>query len=387
MEILRQYRDSALADGLAWPDYSRARAESGFTSRASGSLSSLQGLTGYGIGDVLRDTNVIIDACRRGRKLHTDLFGPDVSLPRVSTAPISYGHANVLGCPLIFPEDPNGDVGVEHAFQNVSLEETIEAVRQADPSTWPDTGEMPFYLEQHRQLTEAFPGENVTFSFVKEGPITTAWILRGEQFFLDLMDHPGRTAELLEAVTDSIVDYDRLVRGIFGTPGLPDPYGAGMADDIASMVPASLFESHVLPFWDRYYRGLTTGRRVAHVEDLRPNQLPALESIGLCRFDPSVSPKLKPAVIHETIRVPFDWRLVSFHYPALNEQAVREWVWQAAAAGASGVITITDSTMCNDETAEKVRAFVEAARRAEEHIAAGKDRAELLSWCTENRGP
>jgi hypothetical protein len=47
------------------------------------------------------------------------------------------------------------------------------------------------------------------------------------------------------------------------------------------------------------------------------------------------------------------------------------------------VITIEASDMCDDKTAAKVRAFIEAGRLAEEHIAAGKDRTEMLPWCDE----
>ena len=144
MKINGQYRELALTDGLAWPDYNSAREEAGFLCRARGSLFSLLGVTGYSTGESLRDTNVLIDAFRRGRKLYRELFGSDVSDPNVSTAPISYGHANVLGCPLIFPDDPNGDVGVEHAFQDMPLEGVIDAIRKSDPSSWPDAGEMPF---------------------------------------------------------------------------------------------------------------------------------------------------------------------------------------------------------------------------------------------------
>ena len=52
------------------------------------------------------------------------------------------------------------------------LEGAIDAIRKSDPSSWPDAGEMPFYLEQHRRLSEAFPDENISFAFVKEGPLT-----------------------------------------------------------------------------------------------------------------------------------------------------------------------------------------------------------------------
>jgi hypothetical protein len=150
-----------------------------------------------------------------------------------------------------------------------------------------------------------------------------------------------------------------------------------MADDIAAMVPARLFEEFVIPYWDQYYRGLTTGARSAHVEDLRPEQLPFLERIGLSQYDPSISPKLNPRLIRDGCRVPFAWRLESFHYPTLTPQDVTDWVFQAVADGASSVFTSIDGIVCRTENVPKVMAFIAAAREAKRILKAGGSRVEI----------
>ena len=150
-----------------------------------------------------------------------------------------------------------------------------------------------------------------------------------------------------------------------------------MCDDLASMVPPRLFGELVIPYWELFYQARTTGRRSAHVEDLRPAQLPFLEEIGLSSFDPSISPKLNPRLIVENCRVPFGWRLGSFHYLTMTCQDVRDWVFQAVADGASSVFTHVEALMCRDENVPKITAFIEAAGRAKEMFGNGASRTEV----------
>jgi hypothetical protein len=155
------------------------------------------------------------------------------------------------------------------------------------------------------------------------------------------------------------------------------PHGAGLCDDLASFVPARLFPDFVLPYWEQYYAGMTIGARHAHVEDLRAAQLPFLEEIGLTRYDPSISPKLTPAIIAEHCRVPFLWRLGSFHYREMSCEDVEDFVFRSAADGASGVITYVAEIMCHDEGVQKVHAFIRAAKEARGLLDEGCPRAEL----------
>jgi hypothetical protein len=46
---------------------------------------------------------------------------------------------------------------------------------------------LPFYLDYQRKLQEAFPDENVRFFFKAEGPLTTAYSLRRDGFFMTFM--------------------------------------------------------------------------------------------------------------------------------------------------------------------------------------------------------
>lgn len=355
------------------PDYTTAREQAGFHWAAAGSAGALIQLTGIPIREFNLNPKACIEVYRKGWPLHRELFGTEVGLPEPGIPEISYGHVNALGSELIFPE--GGEVGQTHIYE--SLADGIEALRR--PVDFARAGRAPFYLDFYRQIQVAFPGRKIRFPWKMEGPVTTAWELRGDGFFTDLFDNPVGVREFLRLVTDSILEFHRFRCSVDGTRA-GNPTGAGLADDVASMVPPALWRELVLPYWEQYYCGQTTGRRSAHVEDLRPPQLPFLEEIGLASYDPSISPKLNPALIASACRVPFDWRLGGFHYERLTVREVEDVVYLAAADGASRVTTHTEECMCTPATAEKVKIFVRAAKRIQQELSRGITRSEIRDW-------
>ena len=352
------------------PDYPTARQVAGFDWAVSGSQDALRGLTGTPIREFNLKPEVCIETYRKGRPLHREFFGPDVDLPGLLTPAISYGHINCLGSELIFPE--NGEVG--HTPLYGSLKEGIAALEK--PLDFAKAGMMPFYIDFLHQMQAAFPTESVGFYFKSEGPVTTAWALRGEDFFTDIYDDPDAAKEFLRLTTASIIEYSRFQSNLFKRP-LINPSGAGICDDIASMINPDLWPEFVMPYWEQYFGGLTTGTRGAHVEDLRPAQLKFLEEIGLSSYDPSISPKLNPRIIAAGCRVPFTWRLGSFHYNDLTLVEVEDFVFQAAADGATGITTGMEASLCNKSAVSKVHAFVAAAKEAKRMVNTGASRSDV----------
>lgn len=362
----------------AKPNYETLRAETKFHWHVGSDYSALLELTNIPIREFNLNPSAGIHLYRKGRPMLREMFGEQVELPGIATPHISYGHVNGLGSKLIFPE--GGEVAHEHIYS--SLEEGIEALKK--PVGFVTAGMAPFYIDYRQKLQQAFPDENVGFSYGLEGPITTAYELRGDGIFYDLMDEPELIKEFLGLVTDSIIEFHRF-RCVLDNCAEINPDGAGMCDDISSMVPPRLFSEFVLPHWEQYYNGKTTGKRHAHVEDLRPDQLIYLEEIGLFGYDPSISPKINPKIIREKCRVPFGWRLGSFHYPALSCDDVRDFVFKAVADGASSVFTSIEGTMCNEESIRKVHAFIGAAKEAEKMLNEGATR-EQVGQCVSEAG-
>lgn len=351
------------------PDYDNARQEAGFSWHISGSQGALMELSGVPIREFNLDPESCIEAYRHGRPRLREMFGEDVPLPGLCTPAVSYGHANALGAELTFPED--GEVGHTSVYQ--SLQEGIAALQE--PVDFSGKGMVPFYLEFRRRLQEAFPGEAVGWGFKHEGPLTTAWALRGHGFFTDIYDQPQQAKEFLRLVTDSIIHYRHFTCRIYGLPEVA-PSG-GLADDIAAMIAPGLWDEFVLPYWEQYYRGITDGSRHVHVEDLREEHLKFLEQAGIAHYDPSISPKLNPAVITAGCRVPFSWRLGCIDYHAMDETAVANFVYRAVADGASNVFTVITSILCREPNIGKVQAFIAAAKDANDRLRQGIGRQEI----------
>jgi hypothetical protein len=352
------------------PDYENLRKKAGFSWDALATETAMARLAGASMRDFYLDPETCIRAYRQGRPALRELLGADVRLPSVSTPATGYGHVNGLGATLHFPED--GSIASDHLYP--TLEEGIQALRE--PVNFSRAGMMPFYVNFRDTLRVAFPNEPVAFSWSLEGPITTAWKLRGEGFFTDLYDDPAGVKTFLDLVVESILAFHRVIAAVQDAPVI-NPNSGHLCDDIASMVPVNQWRELVLPGWDRYYDGKTAGRRTAHVEDLKPAQLGFLEEIGLSSYDPSVSRQLNPRIIAEKCRVPFKWILFNFQCRNLSSPEVADFVFQAVADGVSRVECHVAEDMLSPEAIRKVHAFIEAARTAGRMLADGSTREEI----------
>ena len=152
-----------------------------------------------------------------------------------------------------------------------------------------------------------------------------------------------------------------------------------MVDDVSSMFSPRSWLEFVLPYQNAFFERTTTGRRSAHIEDLKPDHLLFLEDLQLSRIDPSISGHISPPDIRDRCRVAFGWRLGSFHYHTMSCQNVVHCVFQAAADGASSVFTYVADSMCNPETVPKVHAFITAAKEVEQMFKSGSDRADIAA--------
>lgn len=354
------------------PDYAVLRDQAGFEGGAFIAFYLAMEALEINYQDFNLDPKAAIKVFTEGRKLVEDLYGPEFKMSNPCTPPISYGHLSCLGVDLVFPE--NGEVHCPHKYADSDLQEIIDLLRK--PVDFASSGLAPFYMDYHSRLQKEFPGENVNFSYKKEGMVTTAYLLRGDRFFTDIFDEPEKIKELFDAIVDSTLEFEMFLRRYRGQP-LENKTGGGFADDIAAMIPPYLYDELVLPYWEKLLCGLTSGKRSAHVEDLQKDHLPYLEKINLSKYDPSVSPKINPRIISENCRIPFDWRLFNFHFNIMDIEEVRDWVYMSAADGASCIIGVVSDGMLNKQSVEKAHVFRNAMLDAKEHINTGGDREKL----------
>ncbi|NLG27521.1 MAG: hypothetical protein GX557_06395 [Chloroflexi bacterium] len=349
----------------------RTRAESPFSWAVQCVMPVYAALAGVRYDRTFTELDAIIEAYSVGRPRAEALYGPDVRYAGPGWSGISYGHINGLGAPLVFPLDSE----VAHRPIYRSLDEGIAALQR--PTDWASAGMMPCYLELWRKLQRAFPGEVGGFpGYGVEGPITTAWELRGHGFFEDVAADPERCKEYLRLVTESIIEYRGFVQSVNKAP-LFDDRTLGLADDVAAMISPRMWPEMVLPYLERFYAAQTSGWRNAHIEDLTPGHLHFLDELRISSFDVSVSPRLQPADVRDRCGVPFVWRLNEMQARDMDTAQMRRFAVNAVADGASGLTCTLYRAMTDQEMATKVKAFIDDCKRIAALLADGCPRGGL----------
>ena len=253
---------------------------------------------------------------------------PDFGLePRVMAAPLSYGHVICLGCPVDFPEDSEPNV---RPILN-SIDEGIALLEEASSR---DFGAQPIYRhyrEVWRTLRGRFPELTQRIgSLGVEGPLTSAVLLRGQDFFMDLYDEPERVRTFLDLLTANAIAFIHTIRRENGEDEMQT--SGGLADDFASLVPHYFWEDFVLPYWEQYFAGICTKRRMLHCENLLPQHLPYLNRLQLAQFQASVSQQLTLADM-AVLDMPYDWLLTVPEMMAMSQTEIVDWVDDTVAAG------------------------------------------------------
>ncbi len=328
-------------------------------------------LAGVRFDRVFTEPDAIIEAFDRGEPRARERFGPDVRYGGPGWVGISYGHVNCLGAPLTFPEDSEVAMQPIHA----SLDEGIAALER--PVNWAEAGLMPFYLELWARLKKAYPDKAIPFGgFGYEGPITTAWELRGHDFFTDPYEDAVKYGLYLDRVTRNIADYAGFLRRLNDHPAR-SAEGALLCDDISAFFNPAQWPDWILPWQNLYFALQTDGPRHAHIEGMVPDHLPHLDALGLALFDPSVSPRLRAVDLRDRCRVPFQWRLNSMQMRDFSVEQIRQYVLSGVADGASGVFLNLIRDTVTPEFTPKVHAFMAAAREAEQRLRDGCPRHRL----------
>ena len=308
-------------------------------------------IAGIKLDDYYQNADACIEVLRKGRPMAREVFGTEAWLPGFSTPPISYGHIHCLGAGLRFPED--SEPGVRPVY--ASIEEGIAGLQKN--INFKENELFKKYLDMYRLLKKEFPGENVSFGFSAEGPVTTAVLLRGQNFYIDLYEKPEKAKEFLDLVVKSIIGFELSVRDITGGKGY------GIADDFTSLLPPDMWKEFVIPYWDKLYTAFNVDRRILHVENLTRKHLKNLAAAGISFYNPEVSPKLTPAIIREEVDIPFDWELPAFRLISMSTGEVRQWVEETVADGVKIISTHVFKAICEDRNVEKIRAFIDTAKK------------------------
>jgi len=313
-------------------------------------------LAGVSMREFFLDPGVCARAWRDGTARFNELLG-DICPPRQpGPPPISYGHLMCLGAPVTVP--PDGEPNVA-PFAG-SIDEAIDILQARSGMDFAGHEWFRHYLDLWRVLQEQFPGVHMPFSgFGAQGPLTSAVLMRGQDFYLDLLDEPEKCQTFLRLMVDSIVTFSRLTRRINGEPEVPS--GGFLADDFASLISPAQWPEFVIPAINRHFESICQpgGYRFLHLENLTPSHLPRLTALGLSHFQPSVSPALTLETVRANLAasITFDWLLYAYDVTAMSDAAIQTWVDKTAQAGVTRLRTQIGAYAIGTNKLDRIRAF------------------------------
>ncbi len=295
-----------------------------------------------------RDVDAILDCCDAAVPIAERL---GVAPPRPHIAGFSYTHLSTLGAPIVFAQ------GSEPNVMPI-LHEPASVDGLKEPDEYLTCGVAPQRIAVMRELRARRPDAAMGLDHA-EGPITTAALLTGPDFFVLPYLDPERAHRLLAFVVQSCVNYNRAVAAYFGESSGPRP--VGLADDFAGMFAPEIFAEFVVPYWEAYYREQQATTRSLHSELLRKEHLPFLSDLGIAVFDPSADQYVDSELLRAHCPVPFTARIQAWDIRDKSEAELCA-LYRRVAACEPETISFYIARL---EDESKIRALLEVARELE----------------------
>lgn len=199
--------------------------------------------TGVSLDQYTSDWESLLEAQLQVR----DDFG-DWVLPRPNVGP--YVEPATLGCELRIEPTQN-------ALRSHVLADDVDLGDLAVPDPYED-GMMGEVLELAAWMRAELDDDIPIRPAMALHPFSLAYFLRGDQFFIDLLQHPDWAHEVLDFATDVAVAYARAQEDVLGTD-VPLFH----SDDIAEMVSPQHYETFAGPYTRRLFKE-TRGWNVIH---------------------------------------------------------------------------------------------------------------------------
>jgi len=285
----------------------------------------------------------------RARDRIKEIYGLDVP---VGLPGFSYHHISALGCEIVFP--PNSDPAVK-----VPIFQSLEETEDFPEPDFLSSGTCPHFVRMCEYFASRLPESAIRPVFGAEGPITTAALLRGQDFFAEVMLYPDRVKDYMRRVSDSIAAFHRAVADFAGVP--LEREAAGLCDDFAGMLPPDRYEELAVPATAAYYEVFGAKRRMLHCELLRKDHLRFLPQMGITFFDPGINQYLTPGIIACHTQVPFQWRYLCTDIARWTAEQLKDNYRRAVEQGASHIYM----AVWSDTPLENVRAFMELKEELE----------------------
>ncbi|MFN4227463.1 MAG: uroporphyrinogen decarboxylase family protein [Candidatus Ratteibacteria bacterium] len=253
------------------------------------------------------EPNSIIKAYEKLKEIAEEL---QVQAPIPKMAGFAYPHIASLGAKIEFPPD-----GEPKPFPIIKNFEDIDNLKE--PEDYLSAPIIQKKLKTLAELKKLVPETPNTIGHLYEGPVTTAVLLMGQEFFILVYDNPEKAKKLLNFCVESALNYTKTILNYFGEEIKEGP--KGIPDDFAGILPPDLFPEFVLPYWNKFYEGLKATERFLHSELLRKQHLKFLEDIKIDSFDPGTDPYLNGEILSKTCPCKFTLRIKPWEVFNLNE--------------------------------------------------------------------
>ena len=295
------------------------------------------------------DPEVMLATQLAAREIIRQRYGLE-AVPLYCAAP-SYVGVAALGGKLRYPEDDQPMVVNQGRI--IADPAQIAHLIVPDPATAP---EMQAWVRRYEAMMARAPeGEAVGLSSGQQGPVTAAVLLAGDRFFGWVVERPAAAQALLELTTELAIRYRRYALEVMGL----EPVDVGISDDFAGCISPRHWPSMVLPYWERIYAALGTGRRYLHSELLRPGHLKFLEPLGIAEYDPGMDQYLSVKAILAETRVPFTWNLFTSRDMMQGTPESIEALYRQAVADGAPKMT---AELCRGTPEANVQAYLAVAR-------------------------
>lgn len=247
-------------------------------------------------------------------------LGVDAPKPRL--AGFGYPHVVSLGASVEFEEEPK-------VFPFIHALEDIDRLKE--PDDYLAAPLIQTRLKIAAELGRRRKDAGSTYiGHLYEGPITTAVLLMGQDFFTLVYDDPKRAHALLKFSTESALNYVKALHKHFNGNKPMAPGAHGICDDFAGMLPPSLFSEFVVAYWDRLYEGQQSTGRYLHSELLREDHLPFLVEAKIDHYDPSADQYLNPELLSRKCPCPFKTLIKSWEINDLTAEQLEKFYREIA---------------------------------------------------------
>lgn len=237
-----------------------------------------------------------------------------VETPQPGLAGFAYCHVSTLGAQVHFADGSEPNV-------RPIIKEPADIDRLREPTNYLFAGVVPDRLETLHRLSERRSDVRNSIGHTYEGPVTTAALLMGPDFFMLPYEDPTRAHRLLAFCVESALNYADAIRMYLGVSVGPQPIS--IPDDFAGIFPPALFPEFVVPYWEQMYEGMQATERRLHSELLRQEHLPFLADLNIAVFDPSADQYLTTELLHEKCPTPFTARILSWRVRDYSEKQLQ----------------------------------------------------------------